>query len=91
MKTIFTENQALFLLFYLLSTMSIGIFVISMLNNSKAFSKLQVRKMFHILAFLLFVPSVYINVSSFMFNLYVTIVAAYGIRIQLLLGGHALR
>jgi formate hydrogenlyase subunit 4 len=67
MKTIFTENGALFLLGYLLIFMIMGTFAISKLNSLKEFNNLQIRKMFHVLAFLLFLPGVFINVRRFPF------------------------
>jgi hypothetical protein len=62
MKTIFTEKGALFLLAYLLFFMTVGTFAISKLNALKVFTNLQIRKMFHVLSFFLFLPGVFINV-----------------------------
>ncbi len=87
MKSIFTQNGALFLLGYLLIFMTLGTIAISKLNSLKEFTNLQIRKMFHVLAFFLFLPGVFINVRNIIWDYLAPI---HGICVQLFLSGHAL-
>jgi uncharacterized membrane protein len=50
---------------YMFVTMSMGVGLISYLNKTGEYSNSMIRKMFHVLAFVLFVPGINFNVRIF--------------------------
>ena len=64
MKDIFLKHGAPYSLAYMAIILALGLTGIYYANKSKEFGNMTIRKMFHILAFLLFLPGVIFNVKS---------------------------
>ena len=62
MLTVFVVNGASSLMIYMLTTLVIGVTIISMLNSNSIVGNMTIRKLFHVLAFGLFYPGILSNV-----------------------------
>lgn len=63
MNDIFLKHGAPYSLAYMAIILALGLTGIYFANKSKEFGNMAIRKMFHILAFLLFLPGVIFNVN----------------------------
>ena len=64
MNDIFLKHGAPYSLAYMAIILAIGLTGIYYANKSKEFENMVIRKMFHVLAFLLFLPGVIFNVKK---------------------------
>ena len=64
MNDIFLKHGAPYSIAYMAIVLSLGLVAIYYANKSKEFGNMTIRKMFHILAFLLFLPGVIFNVKD---------------------------
>jgi hypothetical protein len=62
MSTVFVVNGASSLMIYMLTTLVIGVIIISMVNSNSIVGNMTIRKLFHVLAFALFYPGILSNV-----------------------------
>ena len=58
------KHGAQYSLAYMSIVLALGLTGIYLANKSKVFGNMTIRKMFHILAFLLFLPGVILNVRK---------------------------
>jgi hypothetical protein len=59
----FLKHGAPYSLAYMAVVLALGLIAIYFAKKSKEFGNMTIRKMFHILAFLIFLPGVIFNVS----------------------------